>query len=202
MPLQIVNMGANPIRLVPYLPICQLTLAHLSCTPARLYGERELQSKYVHDDGGPSYWWRDKRIVDLHKSLGQVDISLTVADEIMRQIGRQEPEVIERLQRSIDRLEIRNFDNADAILDSFARREDRRRLWRGIVIKSTVALFPILFAMTLRAFLFSESYDVWHYFAAALTLVSLPFSIYAFNTEVGDHFGEREFQKLSGKVEG
>lgn len=87
MPLQLVNLGPNAIKVFPYVPICQLKLVRLSGRPARLYGERELQSKYMDDDGGPSYWWRDKRIRRLQKTLGEIDIAIAIQNSILDTIG-------------------------------------------------------------------------------------------------------------------
>lgn len=55
MPLQLFNASPFPIRILPYLPICQLMLISLSSRPDRTYGDDELASKYINDDGGPSY---------------------------------------------------------------------------------------------------------------------------------------------------
>jgi deoxycytidine triphosphate deaminase len=71
MPLQLFNLGPNPIRLVAGLPICQVRLVRLTNLAARPYGDPALQSIYLDDDGGPSYWWRDKRIKKLHAVLAE-----------------------------------------------------------------------------------------------------------------------------------
>lgn len=75
MPLQLVNFGRTTIRLVPFVPICQLIFIQVSSHPERLYGERELSSKYMDDDGGPSYWWRDKRVKELQAALREHDLA-------------------------------------------------------------------------------------------------------------------------------
>src|SRR4051794_14711299 len=59
-PLQLINLGKAPIKLYPGLPICQLLLVKVHGTVARPYGHAELGSLYVEDDGGPSFWWRDR----------------------------------------------------------------------------------------------------------------------------------------------
>jgi deoxycytidine triphosphate deaminase len=71
MPLQLVNLSPNAIRLVAGLPICQVRFVKLTDLAERPYGHEDLQSKYVNDDGGPSYWWRDKRIKALHERLSE-----------------------------------------------------------------------------------------------------------------------------------
>jgi deoxycytidine triphosphate deaminase len=70
MPLQLINLGTHTIKVYPYLSVCQLIVIKLSSKSARLYGDDDLHSKYVDDDGGPSFWWRDKRIRALQTALG------------------------------------------------------------------------------------------------------------------------------------
>ncbi|MEW6621008.1 MAG: dCTP deaminase [bacterium] len=103
MPLQLINFGNNPIKIFPYIPICQLQLVKVSDLPNRLYGVSELQSKYMNDDGGPSYWWRDKRIKKLQKALGEVNVAISIQESILQIIGKQEPEVIERLEKRLSK---------------------------------------------------------------------------------------------------
>lgn len=106
MPLQLVNLGKGSVRLFPQVPICQLVLVRLSSPPERVYGARELFSKYMDDDGGPSYWWRDKRIADLQAAFREFDVSERVQNEILELIGPREPELIEasRSASPIERL--------------------------------------------------------------------------------------------------
>src|SRR5947209_7417415 len=98
MTLQLLNISPNPIRLMPLTPICQLRIMRLSSEAERPYGSPALQSIYVNDDGGPSYWWRDKRIKLLHAALAERSVEHSVQKEIYDTIGPREPEVIERLE--------------------------------------------------------------------------------------------------------
>ena len=195
MPLQILNTSPTPIRLVPYVPICQIRLVKLTSIPARLYGKQELQSKYMADDGGPSYWWRDKRIRQLHSALGKVDVSLGVQQDILKIVGKQEPEVIERLENHVDKMMVSELENASSALERFAKSEDRRRLLRRIAISSLRAIFPLLLATSLGS-LFARPFTYWHYSLWAATVLSIPISFMGLQRQVGDHLGRPELRKL------
>jgi len=127
MPLELVNFSPNPIRIFPFVPICQLMLIRLSGLPGRNYGQQELQSKYMDDDGGPSYWWRDKRIRELQKKFHDANVELYVQEQILAAVGIQQPEVIERFERLVTRLGDLQKENAASLVDRFAASEDRLR---------------------------------------------------------------------------
>ena len=194
MPLQLVNLSPTPIRLVPYLPVCQMRLFQLTSPPERHYGEEELQSKYMEDDGGPSYWWRDKRIRQLHRKLGQVDVGLATQNQILGLIGDQEPEVVERLERLLSHMQLGKLDNADSVLESFAKKEERRRLTRRLLINGARAACPLLLGVGLGS-LFAQPFGWWHYMLWVGAGLSLPISVYAVTRSVGDHFGRDELEQ-------
>lgn len=195
MPLQLVNLGPNPIKVFPYLPICQLKLVRLSGRPDHIYGERELQSKYMDDDGGPSYWWRDKRIKQLQQTLGEVDIALTIQNNILDTIGFQEPEVLERFERLVAKLPSADLENANMLLDTFAKSEDRQR-FRDRMAKSVLcALFPLFLSLSLGC-LVEQPIGRWHIAFWVAAAISLPVSLLAYRYELGDYFGERELWEL------
>jgi deoxycytidine triphosphate deaminase len=128
MPLQLTNLGPYPLRLAPYFSICQLMLVRLSGEPDRTYGDEDLRSKYVNDDGGPSLWWRDERVRQLQERLGNSNATEAIRREIVDTVRFQSTEVIARLQHHIDRKRVAQIENADQVLSDFARWEKRRRL--------------------------------------------------------------------------
>ena len=195
MPLQLINFGNNPIKIFPYIPIYQLQLVKVSGLPNRLYGISELQSKYMNDDGGPSYWWRDKRIKKLQKSLGEVDVATSIQESILIIIGKQEPEVIERLEKRISKGKHIELENCDKILELFSKSEDRRTLIRKIAIYSSRGLFPILLSASIGS-LFTDSIGILHYILWIISLLSLPITIYTSNTDVGPHLGRKELKEI------
>ncbi|TAL51157.1 dCTP deaminase [Patescibacteria group bacterium] len=143
MPLQLINHGKAPVRIFPHIPVCQLVLVKLSSEPDRAYGARELSSKYMDDDGGPSYWWRDKRIRGLQKAIGEHDVAQHIQDAILDIVGHREPELIERFESTVNRMRVGELSNADDVLDRFARYEDHRRLVSGIRRGVLVGAAPV-----------------------------------------------------------
>jgi deoxycytidine triphosphate deaminase len=127
MPLQLYNAGPYPLRLTPFLDICQLMVVRLTSTSERSYGAPELQSKYVNDDGGPSLWWRDARVRALQARLGEIDPTERMQQEIIDRVRFENPEVLERFQDFVRTRRVDQVENADALLDAFAKREDRLR---------------------------------------------------------------------------
>ena len=199
MPLQLVNFSASTIKLFPYIPICQLRIFKLSQPSERVYGHEEIQSKYANDDGGPSYWWRDKRIQRLHEKMRRVSVASAIQDDIMRRMGPQQPAILERFERYIDAQKVGNLQSADHLLDAFSRVEDTRRWFRRIWLTVRRAAFPSMLPISLALLIATgqiESPNPWLYYGHLiswlLTLMSLPATIWAFRREVGDHFGKAE----------
>ena len=143
MPLQLINFSPNPIRIFPYLPICQLMFIPLSQQPQKTYGAAELQSKYMDDDGGPSYWWRDKRISQVQAVFRSTDIALETQEFLLRRIGVEDPEIIERFEKFVERMPTAKRESADTILDSFAAVEERLRARDRILKGASYVFFGI-----------------------------------------------------------
>jgi deoxycytidine triphosphate deaminase len=188
MPLQLVNLGPFPIRILPHVPLCQLMLIPLGARPSRVYGDETLSSKYVNDDGGPSYWWRDSQIKELHRKLGEADVSLKVQNEIIEFVRFTEPDVLERLERLIHGKKTGEVSDADALLEEFAKREDRRR-----VLDRLAALpLPLFVAGSIGAATQTPVTAV-HWVLWALTAVSVPAGFYAFFLKPQEYFGAKEY---------
>lgn len=193
MPLQLVNFSPNPIRLIPSLPICQVKFVRLTNVASKPYGHPDLQSKYVNDDGGPSYWWRDKRIKNLHLALSEKQVEHRIQNEIEERIGTQEPEVIERLDTLIRSMRVEELQSADQVIERFTEREDRRRTMRRWLINVSRASFTVGITASLWA---ANRLPIqrWHYVVWSGGLLLIILSVYAFRTEVGDHLGSAELR--------
>lgn len=193
MPMQLFNLGPNPIRLVAGLPICQVKLAKLTSLVDRSYGDPSLDSKYMDDDGGPSYWWRDKRIKKLHFILAEKLVEEKIQNAIYEIVGFQEPEVIERLEKRVAKMRVGELQNADTVLDTFAQSEDRRRRRRQWTINLSRASFTVGISSSLWA---ANKIPIqwWHYLVWLFALCLVGVSVYAFRTEVGDHLGNAELR--------
>jgi len=178
MPLQLVNYSPNSIRLYPYIPICQLMLIKLSSKPDRLYGEKELQSKYMDDDGGPSYWWRDKRIKRLQDRLKEYDVSLKIQDEILEKIGGQDPEVIERFETFIVELQIDDFQNSEVVFNKFLKYEKKLERREKLLKILPSVLLGIFGSGTVGSF-FIKPYGVLHVTVWVITILIAGFFVYS-----------------------
>ncbi len=198
MPLELFNFGPNAIKIFPYIPICQLILVRLSDTPERLYGVKELQSKYMNDDGGPSYWWRDKRIHKLQDVFHSKDVALTIQEYILKRIGIQEPEIIERFEKTVSRLHELEKENADALLDAFAQKEDALRKKDKLTHGLSLALFWCLASVSIGS-LFVTPYKLIHYVIWVVTIVLLWPFIVATREPSKVYLGTRELEELKRK---
>jgi deoxycytidine triphosphate deaminase len=195
MPLQLVNFSPNPIRLVPSLPICQVRFVKLTDLAEKPYGHPDLQSKYLNDDGGPSYWWRDKRIKKLHAVLSEKLVEERIQHELERSIGPWEPEVIERLEHLVAHIRVDEMQSVESVLERFAEKEDLRRTFRQWAINVSRASFTVGIAASLWVANKLPPARWWHWTTWGVGLVLFALSIYAFRTEVGVHFGLKELRE-------
>jgi deoxycytidine triphosphate deaminase len=190
MPLQLSNFGPYPLRLAPYFSICQLMLVRLAGEPNRSYGDAELRSKYINDEGGPSLWWRDARVEQLQERLGQANAQEAIRQEIVNRVRFQSTEVLARFQRDIDRKRVGKIENADQVLGEFGRRENRRRLLDGVILAA-----PLLFGGGVVGSLFA-SFSVWTIVLIVLTVASLIAAFVAYERRDDGYLGSAEVRAL------
>jgi len=190
MPLQLSNVGPYPLRLAPYFSICQLMLIPLASEPARSYGDAELRSKYINDDGGPSLWWRDARVEQLQERLGHANAHVAIQQEVVNRVRFQSTEVLARFQRDVDRKRVGRIENADQVLDEFARREDRRRM-----IDRVVLALPLLFGGGLLASVFA-AFGAWTVVLIGLTILSAIAAFMAYERRDDGYLGTSELRAL------
>ncbi|MBN8625811.1 MAG: dCTP deaminase [Planctomycetes bacterium] len=197
-PLILINHSPTPIRLFPFIPICQLILVKLTDSPARRYGDSVLQSKYMDDDGGPSYWWRDKRIRALQETFSAGNIELTLQDQLLNQIGIQEPEIIDRFERFVSSRSAANLGSAQQTLDTFAESEERLRrrdrYWRGFLR----IFFGVAAAVSIKLAT-APPFGIWHYLAWAITLMSIWPCIRSHTVPEIPYYGEKEHNSYRRK---
>lgn len=191
MPLQLSNVGPYPLRLAPYFSICQLMLVPLQSEPERSYGDIELRSKYVNDEGGPSLWWRDARVERLQQRLGQTNAHEAIRQEIVDRVRFQSTEVLARFQRDIDRKRVGSIENADQVLDEFARRENKRRLIDRVILTS-----PLLFGGGVVASVFA-AFGVWTVVLILLLAMSLIGAFIAYERRDDGYLGTNDLKALT-----
>ena len=165
-------------------------LIPLQSEPERSYGDAELRSKYINDDGGPSLWWRDARVEQLQERLGRVNAHEAIQQEIVDRVRFQSTEVIERFQRHVDRKRGGQIENADQVLDEFAQREDRRRL-----VDVVILTLPVLFAGGVIASVFA-AFGTWTIVLIVLTIVSLIRAFVAYERRDDGYLGTNELRML------
>lgn len=192
-PLILTNNSPTPIRLFPYIPICQLMLVPLSTPPERQYGDSVLQSKYMDDDGGPSYWWRDKRIEALQQALTAGNIDLIIQEEFLNRIGIQEPEVIERFEKFIQNPTNNELGGAQQVLRSFAESENKLRSRNRNGKGALIALFTITASIAGGSFLI-ETYGPFHYAIWTLTIAIVYPFIKAITVPESTFYGIKEHE--------
>jgi deoxycytidine triphosphate deaminase len=193
MPLQLVNASPFPIRVLPYLPICQLMLIRLSSKPERTYGDPELASKYVNDDGGPSYWWRDRSVQALHKELGNANVPSGIQNEIVELVKFEDPEMLTRFEHYVSKKRIGQVENAPTLLDEFAGAEVRRR-WMD-----RAAAFPFLFLLAWSINLLTAAYQPWHLIVWGIAALSSMGAIHAVNRRDAEYLDRRALSRLRAK---
>jgi deoxycytidine triphosphate deaminase len=195
MPLQLYNVGPYPLRLTPFLDVCQLMLIRLSSESERSYGDPELESKYVNDDGGPSLWWRDARVRALQARLGEVHATERMQREIVERVRFESPDVLERFQNFVRRRRIDQVDNADALLQDFAKRENWRRLGDLLSLGALPVMAGVAFGSVFAKFAF------WHVIVWALFIASVFNALRAYVERDGGYLGTRELRETADRPE-
>jgi len=198
MPLQLVNHSAVPIKVFPFLPICQLVLVKLSSAPTHVYGEKEIQSTYMNDDGGPSYWWRDKRFQDLIHVLAQYNVDTAVQEAILHQVGVQEPEVVKRFENYLGRAKPSARENADALLEAFAQSETRQMRRSKIRRALALLLLPVMIGIIVKLVL-SQAPATALWVAGASCLLALMLFVWGTLTEVPEFLTTKRLRTIESR---
>lgn len=193
MPLQLFNASPFPIKVLPYLPICQLMLVPVSSPPERSYGDDALASKYVNDDGGPSYWWRDRSVQALHDKLGQVNVPLGIQNEVVDLVKFEDPEMLGRFEGFLARKRTGRIDNAESVLDEFAASEGRRK-WLD-----RLAGAPFFAFLALSIGLLTVAYQPWHWIVWATTLALSTGAVYALDRRDASYLDHRALDALRAR---
>jgi deoxycytidine triphosphate deaminase len=196
MPLQLFNAGPYPLRLTPFLDICQLMLIPLSRNSERDYGHADLESKYVNDDGGPSLWWRDARVRAIQARLGETVATERMQNEIIERVRFESPDVLERFQNYVRARRVDQTENAEQLLVDFARSEDRRRLLDGSALGSA----PLLLGAAIGSLFASAA--VWLYvFIWLAALLSVIAALAAYGRRDAGYLGTREVRARPNRPE-
>lgn len=197
MPLQLVNHGPFKIKIIPYLPICQLALVKLTGIPEKPYGHPDLQSKYMNDDGGPSYWWRDSRVRDVIAKMTRRDVSLDKVQRISKLISEKDLSIIDRLESFLLKAPIERLSVED-ILTKFSNSEKRRTIVRHILKYVCVMGLPLSLAIV--GFLLRSSIESGKLSAIIasimLVLMGITATLFGYFFDIGPHLSAVEAEAM------
>ena len=203
MPLQIVNFSKTAIKIYPFIPICQLILIQLSGVPNRLYGDKVLQSKYMDDDGGPSYWWRDERISKLQDMFNKRHIDLYIQEEIFRKLGVDNPDIIDRFEKFAENLNKEDLSDTTSVLEKFMKKEKCKQKLEMAFLYGPKVIFSILVAVSI-SYYFSIKKIIPTTFDISLSISDIAFfclSIYSFFCYDKKEFLTPEIYNTKSKIE-
>jgi deoxycytidine triphosphate deaminase len=192
MPLTLTNVSRTMLRIPPYTAVCQLALVRLSSLPDRAYGHAKLNSKYVDDDGGPSYWWRDQALTSVQAQLasrGYQDQAV-----VLDRIGPPSDEVLGALERFLHKTNTQRAADGDALVASFVKSEDRRRRWNQVLRRGPTGLLVALVGTTL-ATLDKALLNPFHYSLWGATIVVAGMTLRTVTAPARQYFGQRELDR-------
>lgn len=201
MPLQLVNVGTTDIRLTPYLPICQLILIKLTSDADKPYGHDERESKYVDDDGGPSYWWKDKNVKKLEALLVERSVPDSVRFKVNQLIGKRDIDLIERFEHFVYTRPNLIWSNPDEVIDAFSKSENWKSRWASCRHRLALWAGPALLTLSIGAAL-RQPYSWMHYtlWAATPVLLLVTGWRYFFCDPPGDYLTPKELQKIEREI--
>jgi hypothetical protein len=162
MPLQLVNVGNTEIRLSPYMPICQLILVKLTTDAEKPYGHDERDSKYIDDDGGPSYWWKDTNVKKLRRLLVERSVPDAVRESVYQLISKRDTDLIERFEEYIFKNPNLAWTNAHEVIEAFSKSENRRFRWAYCRHKTALWAGPAFLTLSIGC-VFRTPYTPLHY---------------------------------------
>jgi hypothetical protein len=198
MPLQIVNLSGFTIKLSPLIPIVQLVLVKLTELPARQYGDPSLESKYLEDDGGPSYWWRDKLFTKVVQRIQHQDIRESAVTLLPRDLPL---EVLERLDRFISSARLSAVGNGAELIEDFAESEDRQRKRIGLFKGSSALMVPVVTGASLGS-LFVHPIGYGHWALWTLDFILAIAGVIAWRMPQNEFYGQRELERHSRMLTG
>jgi len=177
MPLTLFNMSPVRLRIPAGTPLCQLLVVKLADAPDADYEARG-DRKYLNDQGGPSYWWRDALIEKLRESFSVANIEGHVFEDLDELFADSADDgTLLRLEEYVVEQD-RTFGSASDLLDGFAVSERRaKRIYETMTFAMQWAW--ALFATLMVSALLSNS-------ALALKIIS---SVAFLVSLVGIYFG-------------
>ena len=183
-PIELKNNSKNSIRIYPYLPLVQIFLIPLTSEPQIDYSDKKaFKSKYMNDDGGPSFWWRDDMIEYLYLKVHGKEISEELASSIISLFSDIDDFGIYRLDKLINSLSPSELTNIEDLKDLFRKSEIKKRNWNRLRNSIFYGGFPSLLLTSIGVF-FERPITKWHWVLWLICMLSvLPFIYQTFYSE-------------------
>jgi deoxycytidine triphosphate deaminase len=180
MPLQLVNMGPLTLRIYPYMQVCQLMLVKLTAPSSKKYGGGDLASKYMNDNGGPSYWWRDKYVKQLQGALAAMDASEAVQQSVYGRLADVDTEILERLGNFLEKHSKAGQATADDLLAQFGSKEDSLRRKHKNALAIWLTIFGVIASLAAAAVLTPDILLWCKVASCAATAVAAVIAVYVY----------------------
>lgn len=190
LPLEIINKSKNSIKLYPYMSIMQIMIIPLSSAPDKKYGEEKLGSKYQNDDGGPSRWWREKLYEQIRNSNDK-NVSNEMLEILISEFKNIDDLGLYRFEKFFEKLKVYEIDNADNLIDKFAKKEKVKARVQGILLWLIPALQTALIGLSLKLLL-DDMYKLHHYVVWVFTVFwVIPTVFYVFIRDKVNYFDKK-----------
>ncbi len=174
-PLEIINKSKNAIQIYPLLGMVQIFIIPLSSTPTGNYGDTALFSKYQDDDGGPSYWWRDKLLGQIKRNY-ESKLSETTLNILTDKFSSIDDNGLYRFEKFMATLPLHKVSNAEDILNRFVDTERKKSVTQELLFYSIPLIGTTLLGLSV-ALLFTE-YKSSHLFAYIPTIPMIVGALY------------------------
>jgi deoxycytidine triphosphate deaminase len=176
-PMVIKNNGIHTVKIHPLLHMCQIIVVSLSSLPDGEFGVGKYASSYQNDDGGPSFWWRDKVFQAIRDDY-ENKISEDSINELIKVFQKVDDDGLNRFKVFLSKIDTGNISNSSDILSAFANRE-KRKSRKQRVIKGVLSMLQIaLVGSSIKLLLDYPNYTTIHYIFWAIVVATLPFSIW------------------------
>jgi hypothetical protein len=177
-PLEIVNNLNHAVLIYPLLPLAQIFLMPLLSPATADYADRaKFKSKYMNDDGGPSYWWRDALVERLYRNYLSHRIDHEAIEKLNHQLEYLDDNGVFRFEKFLGDQKIGDISNADDLIASFVASERKSKLkYRAMRVIPWV--FGILLLPTTGGAIYYTDKFRWYHWA--LFVATLLAGLWAF----------------------
>jgi deoxycytidine triphosphate deaminase len=196
MPLTLYNHSPVTLKIPVGTPLCQLLVVGLSEAPEADYASRS-DRKYVNDQGGPSYWWRDEIMREIRRKFASVNLDARAFDELDElMVNTADEAVLGRLEDFLSRQGDRNYGNAEELLTEFAAAERRHKRSQAIALNIGRGAWTVAGGFLASLWLV-DSPALWLWIIAwALTFVGLLGLVWGATNSVQYHLTPDELDRL------